>query len=387
MRGFSRRWAEAPGPNRLSALVAAKKRAGAPLLDLTSTNPTRAGLPAVEGLALPPQEPASYEPDCRGLLPAREAVARYYAGWGAGVSPDDVFLTASTSEGYGFLFKLLTDPGDNILFPAPSYPLFEHLAAMESIEARPYPLARRPDGGWAYAPEAIRGARDGRTRALCLVSPNNPTGTVPDAAAWEAILALCEREGLPLILDEVFADYAWAGSRPVFPLREPAAPVFVLNGLSKVLCAPQLKLAWMCLHAPPEARPPVRERLDLILDTYLSVNAPVQLALPRLLEQREEIQAQVRARLAENRKTLGALPPPLRPLPGEGGWSQVIALPEGTDEEAFALRLLERENVLTHPGYFFDIEGAHLVVSLLTPPRELARGLAAAAALARSSQE
>ncbi|MEK6710985.1 MAG: pyridoxal phosphate-dependent aminotransferase, partial [Nitrospinota bacterium] len=273
---FSRRWAEDAAPNRLSALLAEKRRAGAPLLDLTDTNPTRAGFPAAESLGLPPQGPAPYAPDPRGLLPAREAVSRYYEDCGARVEPEDIFLTASTSEGYGFLFKLLADPGDNILFPSPSYPLFGHLAAMESLEARPYPLARRPDGGWAYAPGAIRGARDARTRALCLVSPNNPTGTVPDAATWEAILALCERENLPLILDEVFADYLWSGGRPVFPRREPGVPVFVLNGLSKILCAPQLKLAWICLHAPGEMKPAARERLDLICDTYLSVNAPAQ---------------------------------------------------------------------------------------------------------------
>ena len=381
MGRFSRRWAEAPGPNPLSMLVEEKRRAGVSLLDLTDTNPTRAGFPAVEALALPSQETALYEPDPRGLLSAREAVSRYYAEHGARVAPEDVFLTASTSEGYGFLFKLLTDPGDNILFPAPSYPLFEHLAAMESIEARPYPLARRPDGGWAYDPGAVRAARDGRTRALCVVSPNNPTGTVPDAPAWEAILSLCEGEGLPLILDEVFADYPCAGGRPVFPGREPAAPVFVLNGLSKILCAPQLKLAWIALHAPGGMKPPIRERLDLICDTYLSVNTPVQLALPALLQRREEVQAQVRARLSENRRALGGLRPPLRALPGEGGWSQVIALPEGADEEAFTLRLLEEADTLAHPGYFFDIEGAHLVLSLLTPPADFARGLAEAAAL------
>lgn len=392
---FSTRWADEPRPNRLARLVEAKKKAGVALHDLTNTNPTKAGLSAAGGLSLPapaatpsPAPPAPpYEPDPRGLPAAREAVARYYAEVGARVSPENIFLTASTSEAYGFLFKLLTDPGDNILFPAPSYPLFEHLARMESIEARPCPLARRPDGGWAYSAEAVLSARNDRTRAVCLVSPNNPTGTTPDGNAWNAVQAACEKEGLPLILDEVFADYAWNGARPVFPRREPAVPVFVLNGLSKVLCAPQLKLAWILLHAPMDMKPPVRERLDLICDTYLSVNEPVQRALSALLPRRKEVQAQVRARLAENRMILRSLPTGghLRPLPGDGGWSQVIALPDGTDEEDFALRLLDGANVLVQPGYFYDIEeGAHFVVSLLSFPRELAQGLAAAAAILKN---
>ncbi len=378
---FSKRWAEALLPNRLARATARRREEGAPLLDLTDTNPTRASLLDEEDLALPPAAAAAapYAPDCRGLLPAREAVSGYYREAGLTVSPRDIFLTASTSEAYAFLFKLLSDPGDSILFPVPSYPLFEHLAAMESIEARQYPLSGRPGGGWVFDPEAIVPLLGPRARAVCLVSPNNPTGTLVEPPAWGALLEICRRRGLPIIVDEVFADYAWAGGRPILPPGEPEVPVFVLNGLSKVLCAPHLKLAWICLHGPEEARRRAAERLELICDTYLSVNAPVQRVLGDLLARRGRIQAKVARRLGENRAALAGLPGecPIRPLPAQGGWSQVLALPEEADEEGLALALAERHGVLVHPGYFFDIQrGAHLVVSLLPPPGEFSRGIA-----------
>jgi len=348
-----------------NALARALSARSTPYVDLTLSNPTAAGLP-VASVALPPAP--SYEPDPRGLPAARAAVAQYQ-----GVPPDRVLLAASTSEAYAWLFKLLCAAEDEVLVPEPSYPLFEYLTALECVRAVPYPL--RWDGEWHLDVGAL--AFSTRTRAVLVVSPGNPTGAYLKQAERTALSAACRRHGCALICDEVFADY------PAFedPRRARSAATyddvmaFSLSGLSKVAGLPQHKLAWIAAGGPGADE--AMAGLELIADTYLSVNTPVQLGAARLLASRGAFQDAVRKRLATNRAALAALRRPEDPwdvLRSEGGWSEVLSIPRTRTEEEWALLLLEN-GVLAHPGYFFDFpSGAHLVVSLLPEPGAFARG-------------
>ena len=353
--------------NALSKALAARQAAGLPLIDLTESNPTAIGLQTAPA-ALP--DAAVYHPEPRGLLPARAAVAAYH-----GVDPEQVLLTASTSEAYSFLFKLLCDPGDEVLVPEPSYPLFGWLTALESVRAVPYPL--RFDGEWHLAFEDFSFSQ--RTRAVLVVSPGNPTGAFLKLDERARLAGLCATHGCALISDEVFRDFAWAED----PRRVRTAAAFddvlsfSLSGLSKVAGLPQLKLGW-CVAAGP-GRDEALRKLELIADTYLSVSTPVQLAAPRLLAGRHEFQQQLRARLAANLRALHAARAPGAPwsvLPSEGGWSVILSVPRARPEEEWALLLLER-GVRVHPGYFFDFPGeGFLVVSLLSEPLAFARAAA-----------
>lgn len=342
--------------NALSRALAARRE---PYVDLTISNPTAVGLP-VPSVELPAAD--VYAPDPRGLLPAREAVAAYH-----GVSAEQVILTASTSEAYSWLFKLLCDPGDEVLVPRPSYPLFDFLTALEGVRAVPYEL--RWDGEWHIDTLSVT---DG-TRAILVVSPGNPTG----AYLKKDELTRLSRLGVPLICDEVFADFpAFDDPRRVRTIASHDGVLsFALSGLSKVAGLPQLKLGWIVATGPGSRE--MLERLDLIADTYLSVSTPVQLAARRLLEGRGVFQQALNSRLARNRAAL--TPPggaPWDVLRSEGGWSAVLSVPRSRSEEEWALALLEA-GVLVHPGYFFDFTaGAHLVVSLLPEPSEFARGIA-----------
>ena len=354
--------------NALSQALAARRAAGLPVIDLTESNPTRIGLLERTAVALPPAP--SYDPEPRGLLPAREAVAGYH-----GVSAGQVLLTASTSEAYSFLFKLLCDPGDEVLVPEPSYPLFGFLTALEAVRAVPYRF--RFDGEWHLSFEDLPFSE--RTRAVLVVSPGNPTGAFLKLTERARLAASCARHGAALISDEVFADFAWQPD----PRRMRTAAAFddvlsfSLSGLSKVAGLPQLKLGW-CVAAGPGHDEALR-KLELIADTYLSVSTPVQLAAPALLAGRHEFQRELRARLAVNLAALLAARAPDAPwsvLPSEGGWSAILAVPRARSEEEWALALLER-GVLVHPGYFFDFpESAYLVVSLLPEPGAFARAAA-----------
>ncbi len=354
--------------NALSRAIAARRE---PVVDLTLSNPTAAGLPYEEERILRAlSQPAAlrYQPHPRGLPEAREAVARY-----AGVDADRVLLAASTSEAYAWLFKLLCDPGDEVLVPQPSYPLFEYLASLESVRLVPYQL--RWDGEWHFDAAALQFGP--RTRAVLVVSPGNPTGAYLKKDEREALARACTAHGCALICDEVFADY------PAFPDERRVRSVgafddvlaFSLSGLSKVAALPQLKLGW-CIAGGPGAAEAL-ERLELIADTYLSVGTPVQLAAAELLETRHGIQQALNSMLARNRAALAAARRPDAAwdlLRSEGGWSAILSVPRSRSEEEWALALLER-GVLVHPGYFFDFpSGAHLVVSLLQPPAEFARG-------------
>jgi aspartate/methionine/tyrosine aminotransferase len=377
---FSSRTAWQVTPNRIAAALGEFRRAGRPYLDLTETNPTRVGLP-IPGAeireALADARGLQYEPTPFGHAEARAAVAAYHGG---AVAPERVVLTASTSEAYALLFKLLGDPGDRILAPVPSYPLFEYLAGLENLEVVPYPC--RWDGdGWFIDLSVLEERIDDRTRAILAVSPSNPTGAVIRRAEADRVLALCRERGLALISDEVFADYVVsdAPSRLRSLAGRNEALVFVLSGLSKTCLLPQLKAAWFAVSGPAGLVDDALARLEVVTDTYLSVNTPVQLALPRLLALCECIQAPLMARLAVNRATLetalrGSL---ASPLPADGGWSAVIRVPRYPGEEERVIRLLTQHGLSVHPGFFFDFPTeAFLVASLLAPEDEFARGSA-----------
>jgi len=367
-------------PNRIARLLEEKRRAGVPLLDLTESNPTRAGLdyPAAILEAFHDERVLLYDPQPAGVRDAREAVARYYAGRGVNLDAGQILLTASTSEAYAYLFKLLADPGDQVLVPRPSYPLFEFLAAMESVAVRSYPLVYC--GGWTIDWESLRAAVTGRTRAIVLVNPNNPTGSYIKTGDMERLVALSGERQIALISDEVFSDYAFAPDparvATLAGLREGLA--FSLSGLSKVAGLPQMKLGWIVVTGSPEARRRAWERLEWIADTYLSVGTPVQCAAARLLGAGESVQEQIRRRTRQNLEFArhavegtGATA-----LAVEGGWYLTLQVPHVHTEEEWTMELLDRWNVLVQPGFFFDFASeAFLVVSLLTLPAAFPEGM------------
>ena len=366
-------------PNAFSAALAELRRGGAPLLDLGISNPTACGFAYPEGSireALAQPGVLSYRPDPSGPLAAREAVARWH---GHGTRPDEVFLAASTSEAYAWLFKLLGDPGDHVLVPSPSYPLFEWLARLEGLEARPVPAFLHER--WCLDLQGLEEACTPRTRAVVVVNPNNPTGQRLSVQEWEGLTAFCARRGLALLVDEVFADYALEpvpGTLPtVLEAGEAPCPVFLLSGLSKIAALPQVKLGWMLLKGPARA---YREPLAFLADQYLSVSASAAVAAPALLALAPALQAQIKARLRANLAALDAAlraHPGLSRLPVEGGWSVLLRRPAVDDDEACTLRLLREQHLVVQPGHFFDIPSeGYLVLSLLTPEDAWEKGLA-----------
>lgn len=349
---------------------------GRPLLDLAESNPTRAGLAwpgEVLAAALADSRLAVYEPTPRGLPEARAAVAGYLAGRGHAVEPDRILLTASTSEAYALLLQLLCDPGDEVLVPAPSYPLLDLLADLQAVRLVRYPL--RYDGAWHVDLPALEAAVTPRTRAVVVVSPSNPTGAVLSAGELDAIDRLCDSRDLALIGDEVFADTALGPVAGVLEARRALA--FHLSGLSKTCGLPQVKAGWIAATGPGGRLGPALERLEVVSDAYLSVSGPAQLALPRLLADRERFLRPLRARLAANRGALATLAgAPLDALASAGGWSAVLRVGQTLDEEALCLALLE-DGVAVQPGFFYDFErSGYLVLSLLAPPDRFAEGLA-----------
>jgi hypothetical protein len=342
--------------NALTRALEERRRAGAEILDLTVSNPTQAGLdyPRDEILdALRDPGALVYEPDPRGWPEARRAVAAAH-----GVNEEAVVLTASTSEAYALLFKTLCDPGDAVLVPTPSYPLFDHLASLEGVRVRPYPLDLAT--GRARLP-----GKPGRAKAVVAVSPNNPTGS------WFADAGAVARLGLPLICDEVFAGYAF-GEAPSPARSRRDLPVFTLGGLSKSAGLPQMKLAWI-LATGPGADEAV-ERLAAAEDAYLSVSAPVMRAAPRLLALAPRIRAQIAGRTRDNLAALERIAGPALRRPA-AGWYAVLEVPAARTDEQWAIDLLAQDGVYVHPGYFFGFpREAFLVVSLLAPPEVLAEG-------------
>lgn len=387
MASFSRRSELALDTNAITRALEAQSEGHEPCLSLVESNPTRVGLsPSAEelGSRLVDAESALYEPDPFGHPRARLAVSRDLSARGFAVPPEHVVLTASTSEAYAFLFKLLCDPGDRVLVPAPSYPLFEVLARYEGVELSPYELAY--DGEWHLGHAELARAASRGAKAVIVVHPNNPTGHFLKRAELDALEAL----GLPIVSDEVFADYAFGAD----PARAESALeaasetlVFRLGGLSKALALPQLKLSWTAVMGPPALRDAALARLTHIADAFLSPATPVQLALPRLLELAPAVQARVRKRCAENLELLGGtlLDSAASVLRVEGGWYAIVRLPAVLDEERWVLTLLERDRVLVQPGYFYELShGAHVVLSLITPEATFAEGVRRLAARVRA---
>ena len=365
-------------PNALTLAVTARRAAGKPLLDLTVTNPDVAGLgwPHAELAALlgaPGCE--RHEPDPLGAPAAREAIAAYYAGHGARVDPTRICLSASTSEAYTWWFRLLCEAGDTILAPEPAYPLVAILAEIARVRVIPYRLQLR-DGVWRVDPASVR--PDARTRAIVVISPANPTGHQlhPDDLA----LLRAAAPGCPLVIDEVFLDYTAHGVAPRTHAGEADAPTIVLSGLSKVALAPQLKVGWSVVAGPESWARPLLDRLEHHADAFLSVNAPAQVALPGLLAAAPARRAAVKGRLFANelvlREFFSADDHGVTVLPREAGWSAVLRLPPGVDELALALRAVG-QGVLAHPGHYYDLEGHHLVLSLLTPETDFVPGIVA----------
>jgi aspartate/methionine/tyrosine aminotransferase len=382
MSRFSGRVPASLEPNALARALEAMRRADRPILDLTESNPTRAGFDYPHDLlaSLGDSRGLIYRPDPLGLPEARRAVAGDYRRRGIDVDPDRIVLTASTSEAYSLLFKVLCDPGDEVLVPRPSYPLFEHLTALDAVAAVPYRLEY--DGSWVLDVAALERVWTPRTRAVLVVTPNNPTGTYATGDELDGVAALCRSRNAALIADEVFADYELApieGRRPGRVLEPRGAVTFSLGGLSKSAGLPQVKLAWIAMAGPEPQLSALRARLELASDTYLSVSTPVQAAAPELLARGRAIACQIHERVRSNRRALLArstTTPACTVQPAEGGWYSVVRVPAVVPEEQLVLDLLADDGVLTHPGYFFDFpDEAYLVVSLLPPPQVFATGV------------
>jgi aspartate/methionine/tyrosine aminotransferase len=354
--------------NRVSEAVEARRHSGSELLDLTLSNPTQASLQYPTGdivAALGNSRAISYDPHPQGLREARAAIGARYE-----YDPDRIVLTASTSEAYSYLFKLLCDPGDEVLVPQPSYPLFDFLADLDSVRIRHYPLFY--DAGWAIDMAALRQAANARSRAVVIVNPNNPTGSFLKRSEYAEMAQICESAGLAIISDEVFSEYAFAPDAERVQTLGGRSDVltFSLNGLSKAAGLPQMKLGWIAVSGPNDLVEQAIVRLELIADTFLSVNTPVQWAVPRLLRVGDAIKQQIRARTQRNlavlREILGGTM--FRVLDVEAGWNAIVQAPRTMTEEQWILTLLEQHAVLLQPGYFYDFTAeAFLIASLLTP--------------------
>jgi len=360
-----------------TAWARARAARGAVPYDLTVSNPTQCGFTYPDGLLDPLSDPAAlqYRPDPKGLLSAREAVAREYAARGVTIDPERIVLTASSSEAYGFLFKLLCDPGDTVLVPTPSYPLFEHLASLEGVRVARFALD--PGNGWQ--PGSVEPALAKGVRAVVLVHPNNPTGSWVEAAAAERLVTCAGGEAIPLIVDEVFLDFPLAphGGARTFASRSTGL-TFTLGGLSKSRGLPQLKLSWIVVSGPTAEVARALAALEFIGDSYLSVGTPVQVALPELLDRAAPVRDAILARCRENLALARGIvqrAAAVELLEPNGGWSAVLRFPRVVTEEALVLELLERHGVAVHPGYFFDFptEG-YLVLSLLPERNQFAAG-------------
>lgn len=375
---FSNRLSWSFSPNVLSVEIARKRNARERLLDLTLSNPTLAlsTYPHAEiAAAFSEISDFGYHPLAQGLPTARDAVAEYYAAKDIVIPSDRVLLTASTSEAYALLFKLLCDPRDEVLIPVPSYPLFEYLAGLESVQTKPYRL--QYDGSWFIDMDDLEHGITGNTRAIILVDPNNPTGSVINRTQIEKICEIAIRYRLPLIWDEVFADYPLQGSAQA-PDVEPPVLSFRLNGLSKVAGMPQMKLGWMTVNGPEKDCAAALTALDLIADTYLTVGMPVQRALPALFRIGKGVRENLLATAKQNLKTAHQLlaNSPVHCLHVDAGWSAILQFPRIVPEEKLCLELLKSNGVIVQPGYFFDMPAeSYAVVSLITPPLTFRDGI------------
>jgi alanine-synthesizing transaminase len=367
--------------NPLSEALAQHRATGRPLLDLTISNPTECGLQydrraILQALANPAN--LAYNPEPRGLPIARQAVAAYYAARAAEVPADSILLTTSTSEAYSFTFRTLCNPGDEILVPEPSYPLFAFLADIQDVKLVRYALDY--DYGWQINFHALQQGITERTRGVIVVHPNNPTGHFTKPRELEQLNEICSSRNLAIIADEVFLDFALqAGQSPFTFARNDAALTFTMSGLSKISGLPQMKAAWLVASGPEPLKSQALARLEIIADTYLSMNAPVQHAIPALVEQRHLFQTQLLARLRNNLSELDrklAMQNSCARLVVEAGWYAVLRVPATRSDEALAIELLSRENIYVHPGHFYDFPtDGFLILSLMTREEEFAEGV------------
>jgi alanine-synthesizing transaminase len=388
---FSTRTPEDFARNRLTEALDRVRAAGREIVDLTESNPTRAGFEYPLDLLAPLAHPRglAYAPHPFGSIDARRAVAFDYRRRGLEVAPERIVLTASTSEAYSLLFKLLADPGDDVLVPRPSYPLFDHLTRLDALRAQPYDLDYH--GRWSIDLASIEGAIASRTRAVLIVNPNNPTGSFVQQPELDSLAELCaagrrpdgERHPVAIVSDEVFADYELAPGAArlagqVVERRD--GLTFALGGLSKSVGLPQVKLAWIVVGGAGPLVERALQRLELVCDTYLSVSTPVQAAAAELLSRGAAVRTQIQARIAANYRRLSsfaAAAPACRVLHTEGGWYAVLQVPSLRPEEDLVVELLEHDGVLVHPGYFFDFpRESYLIVSLLVPERAFADAIA-----------
>lgn len=367
-------------PNRLSRALDRHRASGKELLDLTASNPTGCGFQydqqAILG-SLQSPEVLHYRPDPRGLLSAREAVSEYYSGCGARVSVEDMVLTTSTSEAYAFAFRLLANAGDEILVPAPSYPLFDFLADIQDVKLKPYPLFY--DHGWHIDFHALEQALTRRSRAVIVVHPNNPTGHYTKTEEIARLSEICAAREIAVIADEVFLDFSLRSAKPVSFAAKTGVLTFTMSGLSKISGLPQMKLAWLVVSGPEAQKRDALARLEVIADTYLSLNTPIQLAAPALLDQRHGFLKQLEARVRENLTELDSQlskQTQCSRLEMEGGWYSVLRVPVTRSDENLAIDLLEEDDVYVHPGHFYGFQGeGHLIVSLITPEQHFREGI------------
>jgi alanine-synthesizing transaminase len=366
--------------NRLSAALAAHRAAGRPLIDLTVSNPTECGFQydekAILG-ALGNPAVLKYEPNPRGLDVARGAVAQYYAERNAAVSNDDIFLTTSTSEAYSYVFRTLCDPGDELLIAEPSYPLFEFLADIQDVRLARYPLVY--DYGWQIDFHALEQAITPRTRGVIVVHPNNPTGHFTKPEEIRRLKEICAAREIAIIADEVFLDFALGDKRHATFAANFEALTFTMSGLSKICGLPQMKAAWLIVGGTAARKREALSRLEVIADTYLSMSAPIQWAIPALLRQRHPFQKQLMARVVENLSELDqqlARQKFCSRLEVEGGWNTVIRVPATRSDEDLALELLVASRVYVHPGHFYDFPSEGIVVlSLISPQNDFSVGV------------
>jgi alanine-synthesizing transaminase len=384
---FARRTSWNLATNRYTEALESHRRAGRELLDLTASNPTTIGLHYHEEAllrALARPEALRYDPQPKGLPAAREAIAGYYAERGSDVSPEALILTTSTSEAYSFVFRLLCDPGDAVLVPTPGYPLFDFLAELQDIRLIPYELVY--DHGWQMDFASLQAAIDraqaagAKCRAALVVHPNNPTGSYVKRREGGELNRLCAANDLAIIADEVFLDYALSEEPHITFATNREALTFTLSGLSKISGLPQMKVAWIAVSGPDSLKCEVMARLEIIADTFLSMNAPVQWAVPAMLEERRSIQEQLTQRVRENLIELDkqlSTQKLCQRLDVEGGWYAVLRVPATGSDEDRTITLLQATGVLVQPGHFYDFAAeGHLVVSLITPPDVFQTGMA-----------
>jgi alanine-synthesizing transaminase len=366
--------------NRLSEALAKRRRTGSPVLDLTASNPTTCGFQYHSGTllrALSNPNASVYDPNPRGLAVARRAVADYYASRKIQVAIDDIILTTSTSEAYSFVFRSLCNPGDEVLLPEPSYPLLTFLADIQDVKLVTYPLVY--DHGWQIDFHALERAVSARSRAVIVVHPNNPTGHFTKPGEIATLNRLCAERKLAVIADEVFLDFALGETAPRSFAANDAVLTFAMSGISKISGLPQMKAAWLITNGPADLKSTALERLEMIADTYLSMNAPVQYALATFLDQRHAFQIQVMSRVRKNLFELDrqlSLQKACVRLDFEAGWYATLRIPATQSDEEFALSLLESKGVYTHPGHFYDFAtDGFLVVSLITSEEDFAEGI------------